>query len=142
MPIWGAYHSVLQVRNCCTVLCSVMPPFLCPACLLCTPSCVSDSLFVLIALSFFFNDLIPFFHPSNLPSFLPCYPPFLQLCYYLLTFLLHYHICLDRGEFIEGTTNRLVTIAGAPDCAQTAHHLITQKLHQVCDSLYVSNISF
>lgn len=33
-----------------------------------------------------------------------------------------------RGEYIEGTTNRLVTIQGSPECAQTAHHFIVQKL--------------
>lgn len=34
----------------------------------------------------------------------------------------------SRGEFVEGTTNRLVTITGSPVCAQTAHMFITQKL--------------
>mmetsp|Transcript_15306 Transcript_15306/g.14683 ORF Transcript_15306/g.14683 Transcript_15306/m.14683 type:complete len:497 (+) Transcript_15306:157-1647(+) len=35
-----------------------------------------------------------------------------------------------RGEYIEGTRNRLVTVTGAPVCAQTAHMLIAQKLNQ------------
>lgn len=35
-----------------------------------------------------------------------------------------------RGEYIEGTTNRLVTIEGSPECAQTAHHFIVQRLQQ------------
>lgn len=34
-----------------------------------------------------------------------------------------------RGEFAEGTTNRLVTITGSPTAAQTAHLFITQRLH-------------
>lgn len=33
-----------------------------------------------------------------------------------------------RGEFVEGTSNRLVTITGAPSCAQTAHYFVSQKL--------------
>jgi len=33
-----------------------------------------------------------------------------------------------RGEFVEGTTNRVVTITGSPSAAQTANLLITQKL--------------
>lgn len=33
-----------------------------------------------------------------------------------------------RDEFVEGTTNRLVTISGSPSCAQTAHMFITQRL--------------
>lgn len=33
-----------------------------------------------------------------------------------------------RGEFVEGTTNRVVTITGSPSSAQTANLLITQKL--------------
>lgn len=33
-----------------------------------------------------------------------------------------------RGEFVEGTTNRVVTICGSPVCAQTAHMFITQRL--------------
>lgn len=33
-----------------------------------------------------------------------------------------------RGEFVEGTTNRVVTITGSPSSAQTANILITQKL--------------
>lgn len=33
-----------------------------------------------------------------------------------------------RGEFIEGTTNRLVTVIGSPAHAQTAHTLILNKL--------------
>mmetsp|Transcript_22663 Transcript_22663/g.21894 ORF Transcript_22663/g.21894 Transcript_22663/m.21894 type:complete len:355 (+) Transcript_22663:181-1245(+) len=35
-----------------------------------------------------------------------------------------------RGEYIEGTTNRLVTITGPPENAQTAHHFVSQKLQQ------------
>lgn len=34
-----------------------------------------------------------------------------------------------RGEYVEGTTNRLLTITGTPTCAQTAHLFITQRLH-------------
>lgn len=34
-----------------------------------------------------------------------------------------------RGEFAEGTTNRIVTITGTPTAAQTAHLFITQRLH-------------
>jgi len=34
-----------------------------------------------------------------------------------------------RNEFVEGTTNRLLTITGTPTCAQTAHLFITQRLH-------------
>jgi RNA-binding protein Nova len=34
-----------------------------------------------------------------------------------------------RGDYVEGTTNRLVTITGPPTCAQTAHLFITQRLH-------------
>ena len=33
-----------------------------------------------------------------------------------------------RGEFVEGTSNRLVTITGSPTNAQSAHFLITQRL--------------
>jgi len=33
-----------------------------------------------------------------------------------------------RGEYVEGTTNRLVTISGAPSCAQAAHLFITRRL--------------
>jgi hypothetical protein len=33
-----------------------------------------------------------------------------------------------RNEFVEGTTNRLVTITGSPACAQAAHLFITQRL--------------
>lgn len=33
-----------------------------------------------------------------------------------------------RDEFIEGTTNRTVTITGNPVCAQTAHMFIAQRL--------------
>jgi len=33
-----------------------------------------------------------------------------------------------RNEFVEGTTNRLVTITGSPHCAQAAHLFITQRL--------------
>ena len=39
-------------------------------------------------------------------------------------------LCCYRGEFVEGTTNRLVTIVGSPACAQTAHTLIIHKLKQ------------
>lgn len=39
-----------------------------------------------------------------------------------------------RNEFVEGTTNRLLTITGTPTCAQTAHLFITQRLH-VCSFL-------
>jgi RNA-binding protein Nova len=36
-----------------------------------------------------------------------------------------------RGEFAEGTRNRIVTITGVPSCAHTAHMFITQKIeHQ------------
>ena len=38
-----------------------------------------------------------------------------------------------RGEFIDGTSNRLVTITGSPPCAQTAHTLIIHKLRQAMD---------
>ncbi len=34
-----------------------------------------------------------------------------------------------RGEYAEGTTNRIVTITGTPTAAQTAHLFITQRLH-------------
>jgi len=33
-----------------------------------------------------------------------------------------------RDEFVEGTTNRLVTITGSAQCAQAAHMYITQRL--------------
>lgn len=33
-----------------------------------------------------------------------------------------------KGEFVEGTTNRLVTITGTPTSAQAAHLFITQRL--------------
>jgi len=33
-----------------------------------------------------------------------------------------------RGEYVEGTNNRLVTITGSPAAAQTAHTLVMQKL--------------
>mmetsp|Transcript_17666 Transcript_17666/g.29596 ORF Transcript_17666/g.29596 Transcript_17666/m.29596 type:complete len:362 (+) Transcript_17666:147-1232(+) len=33
-----------------------------------------------------------------------------------------------RDEFVEGTTNRIVTITGTPSCAQTAHLFINQRL--------------
>lgn len=33
-----------------------------------------------------------------------------------------------RGEYLEGTTNRLVTITGSPAAAQTAHTLVMHKL--------------
>jgi hypothetical protein len=39
-------------------------------------------------------------------------------------------VASKRGEFIEGTNNRLVTITGSPPCAQTAHTLIVHKLRQ------------
>jgi len=35
-----------------------------------------------------------------------------------------------RGEYAEGTTNRIVTITGTPLAAQTAHIFCTQKLQQ------------
>lgn len=35
-----------------------------------------------------------------------------------------------RGEFVEGTTNRKLTIVGTPACAQTAHTLIANRLRQ------------
>lgn len=35
-----------------------------------------------------------------------------------------------RGEFIEGTTNRLVTIVGTPMCARTAQTLVLHKIKQ------------
>lgn len=38
-----------------------------------------------------------------------------------------------RGDYIEGTTNRLVTITGSPPSAQTAHTLIIHKLRQTMD---------
>lgn len=34
----------------------------------------------------------------------------------------------DKNDFMEGTTNRLITITGPPHCAQAAHHFIQQKL--------------
>jgi len=33
-----------------------------------------------------------------------------------------------RGEFVEGTTNRVITITGSPTAAQTAHMFVTQRL--------------
>ncbi|MBX9771134.1 MAG: hypothetical protein K2X29_07170 [Candidatus Obscuribacterales bacterium] len=39
-----------------------------------------------------------------------------------------------RGEYLEGTTNRLVTITGSPPSAQTAHTLIIHKLRQAMDA--------
>jgi hypothetical protein len=39
-------------------------------------------------------------------------------------------VVLHRGEYVEGTTNRIVTIAGSPICAQTAHTLIVHKIRQ------------
>lgn len=35
-----------------------------------------------------------------------------------------------RNEYVEGTTNRIVTIVGSPICAQTAHTLIVHKIQQ------------
>lgn len=78
--------------------------------------------FLLLFLLFLSTFLSSFF---TIYLFFNC-DTFLSHSFQLILFIYHY-----RGEFIEGTTNRLVTIAGAPDCAQTAHHLITQKLHQV-----------
>ena len=39
----------------------------------------------------------------------------------------------QRGEFVEGTNNRLVTITGSPACAQTAHTLVVHKLKQASE---------
>eukprot|EP00596_Hydrurales_sp_CCMP1899_P011019 CAMPEP_0119036896 /NCGR_PEP_ID=MMETSP1177-20130426/4918_1 /TAXON_ID=2985 /ORGANISM="Ochromonas sp, Strain CCMP1899" /LENGTH=127 /DNA_ID=CAMNT_0006997399 /DNA_START=102 /DNA_END=485 /DNA_ORIENTATION=- len=36
----------------------------------------------------------------------------------------------SRGEYVAGTTNRLVSITGVSNSAQTAHNLISQKLQQ------------
>lgn len=36
----------------------------------------------------------------------------------------------DKNDFVEGTTNRLVTITGSPVAAQTAHTLILHKIRQ------------
>jgi hypothetical protein len=41
-----------------------------------------------------------------------------------------------RGDYIEGTNNRLVTITGSPPCSQTAHTLIIHKLRQAMESSY------
>jgi len=35
-----------------------------------------------------------------------------------------------RGEFIEGTTSRSVTIVGSPQAAQAAHLVIAEKVKQ------------
>lgn len=51
----------------------------------------------------------------------------LSLCLPLIFLFIH------RGEFVEGTNNRLVTIVGSPACAQTAHTLIIHKLKQSMD---------
>eukprot|EP01039_Chlorochromonas_danica_P008472 gene8472-9338_t len=40
-----------------------------------------------------------------------------------------------RGEYVEGTTNRLVTIVGPPANAQTAHTLVLNKLRQAMTAL-------
>jgi RNA-binding protein Nova len=40
-------------------------------------------------------------------------------------------IVSKRGEFIEGTNNRLVTIIGSPANAQTAHTLVLNTLRQL-----------
>ncbi len=42
--------------------------------------------------------------------------------------LLLFRLCFYSGDFVEGTTNRLVTITGSPACAQTAHTLVMHKL--------------
>lgn len=76
---------------------------------------------LLLFLSTFLSSLFTIYLSFNYATFL-----LLSHSFHTIIFINH-----NRGEFIEGTTNRLVTIAGAPDCAQTAHHLITQKLHQV-----------
>lgn len=39
-----------------------------------------------------------------------------------------------RGEYSDGTTNRVVTITGSPFCAQTAHSFCAQKLNQASSS--------
>lgn len=36
----------------------------------------------------------------------------------------------QRGEYVEGTKNRLVTITGSPAAAQTAHTLVLQRVRQ------------
>jgi hypothetical protein len=41
-----------------------------------------------------------------------------------------------RDEFIEGTTNRLVTITGTPAATQAAHVFITKRL-EVGTRLYI-----
>jgi hypothetical protein len=41
-----------------------------------------------------------------------------------------------RGDYIEGTNNRLVTITGSPPCSQTAHTLIIHKLRQAMETAY------
>jgi polyribonucleotide nucleotidyltransferase len=49
----------------------------------------------------------------------------------------------SRGEYVAGTTNRIVSITGVSKSAQTAHNLISQKLQQVvyicCYVLFVWN---
>lgn len=35
-----------------------------------------------------------------------------------------------RGDYVEGTTNRIVTIEGSPNCAQTAHTLVQHMIRQ------------
>lgn len=49
------------------------------------------------------------------------------------------YVCvLSRGDFVEGTVdNRRVTIAGTPNCAQTAHTLIVHKLRQALEEGYL-----
>ena len=44
--------------------------------------------------------------------------------------LVFHLLLLFRNDFVEGTTNRLVTITGAPVAAQTAHTLILHKIRE------------
>lgn len=40
-----------------------------------------------------------------------------------------------RGEFVEGTTNRLVTITGTPSAAQTACRIVQQLIQRAAAEL-------
>jgi hypothetical protein len=45
-----------------------------------------------------------------------------------ISYSLFLFFVVSRGEFVEGTKNRVVTITGTPTAAQTAHIFITQRL--------------
>ena len=36
----------------------------------------------------------------------------------------------QKGEFMPGTRDRILTISGTPTAVQTAHYMVTQKLQE------------